>query len=76
MELERRNISPDLVREVLKKPEQRIAVREGREVFQSRKWIKRKRYLIRVIVKVDRKPAEVVTAYKTSKINKYWREFS
>ena len=30
-------------------------------------------YLVRVFVDVDRSPAEVVTAYKTSKILKYWR---
>ena len=74
MEMERRNISPELVREVLEKPEQRLVVREGREVFQSRKWINGKRYLIRVFVEVDRRPAEVVTAYRTSRITKYWRE--
>jgi hypothetical protein len=74
MEMERRNILPELVREVLEKPEQRLVVREGREVFQSRKWIKGKRYLIRIFVEVDRSPAEVVTAYRTSRITKYWRE--
>ena len=31
-------------------------------------------YLVRVVVDVDRNPAEVVTAYRTSKIAKYWRE--
>ncbi len=74
MEMERRDISPELVREVLERPEQRLVVREGREVFQSRKWIKAKRYLIRVFVEVDRRPAEVVTAYRTGRITKYWRE--
>ena len=32
-----------------------------------------KRYLVRLFVDVDRAPAEVVTAYRTSKIEKYWR---
>jgi hypothetical protein len=31
-------------------------------------------YLVRVFVDIDRRPAEVVTAYRTSKIAKYWRE--
>lgn len=31
-------------------------------------------YLVRVVVDIDREPAEVVTAYRTSKISKYWRE--
>jgi hypothetical protein len=33
-----------------------------------------KMYLVRAFVDIDRKPAEVVTAYRTSKISKYWRE--
>lgn len=75
-EMKRRNISPALVQEVLEKPEQRLVVREGREVFQSRMWLEGKHYLIRVFVEVGRRPAEVVTAYRTSRINKYWREVS
>jgi len=30
--------------------------------------------MVRVVVDVDREPNEVVTAYRTSKIEKYWRE--
>jgi hypothetical protein len=30
-------------------------------------------FLLRVFVDVDRQPLEVVTAYRTSKIEKYWR---
>jgi hypothetical protein len=33
-------------------------------------------YLLRVFVDIDRRPAEVVTAYRTSRIEKYWREES
>lgn len=29
-------------------------------------------FLVRVVVDVDRQPAEVVTAYRTTKIAKYW----
>ncbi len=35
-----------------------------------------RRYLAPVFVDVDRSPAEVVTAYRTSKIDKYWRRQS
>jgi hypothetical protein len=31
------------------------------------------KYLLRVFVDVDREPPDVVTAYRTSKIDKYWR---
>lgn len=30
-------------------------------------------YLVRVFVDVDRDPAEVVTVYRTSKVEKYWK---
>lgn len=33
-------------------------------------------YLLRVFVDVDRDPPDVVTAYRTSKIEKYWRRHS
>jgi len=31
-------------------------------------------YLVRVFVDVDRRPADVITVYLTSKIAKYWKE--
>lgn len=72
-ETERRGISEDVLRQVLAAPEQRIYVRPGREVLQSRLTFQGKTYLVRVFIDVDREPAEVVTAYRTSKIEKYWR---
>jgi hypothetical protein len=33
-----------------------------------------RRGLPEVVVDVDRQPAEVVTAYRTSRIARYWRE--
>lgn len=32
-----------------------------------------RRFIIRVFVDTNRSPAEVVTAYRSSKIAKYWR---
>lgn len=72
-EMERRGVDEALVRRVLGAPEQRVAVRSGRDVLQSRVEIDGRTYLVRVFVDVDRRPAEVVTAYRTSKIEKYWR---
>jgi hypothetical protein len=71
--LQRRGLDEAIVRQVLAAPEERKAVRPGRDVLQSRIEIADKRYLVRVFVDVDRSPAEVVTAYRTSKIDKYWR---
>jgi len=72
-ELDRRGIDEALVRRVLQAPDQRDVIRPGRNVFQSRVEIEGRMYLVRVFVDVDRDPAEVVTAYRTSKIDKYWR---
>ncbi len=71
-EMRRRGLDALLVRQVLTAPAQRLAVRPGRVVLQSRFEIDGEWYLIRVFVDVDRKPAEVVTVYRTSKIDKYW----
>jgi len=69
-----RGMPLDLGRDVLAGPDQRIVVKPGRIVVQSRCEVygPKKLYLIRVVVDVDRKPAEVVTVYLTSRIAKYW----
>ena len=74
--LRRRGLDETVVRHVLAVPEQRIAVRPGREVVHSKIELAGRRYLAPVFVDVDRSPAEVVTAYRTSKIDKYWRRQS
>jgi uncharacterized protein DUF4258 len=75
-EMGRRGVSQEVVARVLRGPEQRFEVRPGRAVFQSRLVLEEPSgtFLVRVFVDVDRRPAEVVTAYRTSKIDKYWRE--
>lgn len=74
-ELKRREIARETVHRVLTAPEQRHEVRPGRDVFQIRVFLGEppKTYLVRVFVDINLEPAEVVTAYRTSKISKYWR---
>jgi hypothetical protein len=74
LEMQRRGIDETAVRAVLAAPDQREAVRSGRDVLRSLIELAGRRYLVRVFVDVERTPAEVVTAYRTSKIAKYWRE--
>ena len=75
-EMKRRGITREEVIMILSSPDQAIEVEAGRVVLQS--LIKRgdpsQAYLLRVFVDIDRQPAEIVTAYLTSKINKYWGE--
>lgn len=72
-EIDRRGITAELLDQVLKNPGQRFDVRPGRVVLQSRIQESGREFLIRVFVDIDRRPAEVVTAYRTSRIAKYWR---
>jgi hypothetical protein len=55
------------LRAVLSAPERVIPVRDGRIVAQG--WVGD--YLLRAFVDIDRDPPEVVTVYRTSKIDKY-----
>lgn len=73
-EMARRGISEEMVSGVMSAPEQRLPVRTGRVVLQSRvaRGAEERAALVRVFVDVDRAPAEIVTVYATSKIAKYW----
>ncbi len=74
-QMQRRQISEHHVGRVLAAPEQTEKVRKGRMIYQSRIKLGEgaKTYLIRLILDIDREPPEVVTVYRTSKIEKYWR---
>jgi hypothetical protein len=62
-----------MVESTVVNPEQRLPVRVGRDVFQSRIPTADGVRLVRVFVDTDQTPPVVVTAYKTSRIAKYWR---
>ena len=73
-EMRRRGLSRETVHQVVTTPEQRIDSHPGRAILRSRvTYGGGKIYLVRVVVDIDRRPAEVVTAYRTSRISKYWR---
>ncbi len=74
-EMERRGIQEAEIAAVLSAPEQEEVARPGRVVYQSRfeRGEPARLVLLRVFVDVDREPAEVVTAYWSSKVEKYWR---
>jgi hypothetical protein len=70
----RRGLSEDVVLGVARSPEQRLAVRPGREVRQSRIGMPEggTLYLVRAVVDSGQDGDTVVTVYRTSKIDKYW----
>jgi hypothetical protein len=63
------------VRAVLANPEQVEMVRDGRAVYQAKLGMGEppKTYVLRFLIDIDRKPPYIVTVYRTSKIEKYWR---
>ena len=66
-QMSKRQITKAEVSQALGSPEKVLPVREGRVVAQSLV----SGYLLRVFVDVDREPLEVVTAYRTSRIDHY-----
>jgi len=60
--MQRRDVTDGLVQHVVAAPEQRFPVRDGRVVLQSRVTMGRppKMYLVRVVIDIDRRPAEVL----------------
>jgi hypothetical protein len=73
-EMERRRISLSLVESVLDNPQQIVPEKEGRKAYQSQvDFGDGKIFLLRVLVADDVDPKVVITVYRTSKIEKYWR---
>jgi len=73
-ELNRRGIPLRMIEAVADHPEQRIPEHPGVWICQSRvRFGDGRIYLLRVVVADDEDPPVVVTAYRTSKIEKYWR---
>jgi hypothetical protein len=73
-EMLRRGIPSALVDGVLQNPQQIVDLPDGKKAYQSKVDFGAGRiFLLRAIVAFDVDPPLVVTVYRTSKINKYWR---
>jgi len=73
-EMESRGVPEIIVEKILQNPEQIVKEYGNKKAYQSiidSGW--GKNYLVRVIVNDTVDPSKVVTVYKTSKIEKYWR---
>ena len=73
-EIERRKIPQALVESVLESPDQIVPERGILKAYQSRRDMSGKMFLVRVIVDDTVDPAVVVTVYRTTKIEKYWKK--
>ena len=74
-QMARRGISESAVVQVLTSPEQVVTYSQDQAIYQSRMTMGEppRTYLLRVFADVNREPVEVVTVYRTSKVEKYWR---
>jgi len=73
-EARHRGIPPELLEEILDSPEQLVQLNAVTSVYQSRVTDNAGRtYLNRATVSTEIAPGVVVTVYRTSKIDKYWR---
>src|SRR3972149_12157007 len=72
----RRNISEELIRSVIENPQQKLPSQKGRVIVQSKYNDEKedKEMILRVIGIASVEDFKVITVYKTSKINKYWKE--
>jgi len=74
-EMRRRKIPEKLLNETLSAPQQVVPGKKGRKVYQSKLDFGRgKIFLLRAVVADQHDPAVVITLYRTSKIEKYWRK--
>ncbi len=73
-EMYRRSITQDQVEAVISNPGQILLGRNQRTIYQSKvSFDSGKVYLLRVFVDENASPSVVITVYRTSKIEKYWR---
>jgi hypothetical protein len=75
-EAKRRRIAIDLIHSVVAAPQQHFPTVKGRTILQSKYYdpVLGREMLLRVIVERRETADLVITAYKTSKIEKYWME--
>ena len=75
-EIQRRGIEESDIISVINQPQQIIPSKKGRIILQSKYYDRRERkeMLLRVIGKENPERFGLITAYKTSKIEKYWRK--
>jgi hypothetical protein len=74
-EMERRGIPLKILDSILKDPQQVVNDPAGNRVYQSKvDFNEGKIYLVRVVTTEEAGILVVVTVYRTSKVQKYWRK--
>jgi hypothetical protein len=73
-EMERRRITEDDLKDLINQPQQKISTEKNRMILKKKYFdnIIKKEMLLRIIGKQEHGKFVVITAYKTSRIKKYW----
>ena len=73
-EAERRGITEEFIKFIVNNPQQKLPSKKGRVIVQYKYYdeAENKEMLLRVIGIETSEAFQVITAYKTSKISKYW----
>ena len=71
--MERRAIPLSVVEQVLSAPAQKVPEHTNVMCYQSIIEINLNLYLVRVMVNETVAPHKVITVYRTSKVDKYWK---
>jgi len=74
--VERRGITEELIKFVVKNPQQKLPSKKGRVILQNKYYdqIEKKEMILRVVGIEGPEKFNVLTVYKTSKIGKYWMD--
>ncbi len=72
----RRQLSEEVIRDVATNPQQMVELKQKRKVCQSRYYDQNegREMLLRIICEERTDQLFVITAYKTSKIDRYWQQ--
>jgi hypothetical protein len=74
LEMERRKIDRSITDSVISAPVQKVLEHSDVICYQSKISMDGCPYLVRVMVNESKVPYLIVTVYRTSKIEKYWRK--
>ena len=73
-QIKRRGLTREIIFDVLNRPDQMIELGISEIAYQKIIFFSKenKDYLVRVIISIAKQPNLIITAYKTSKISKYY----
>lgn len=75
-QMKERRITEEMVFAIITAPQQTILQGEERVIYQSVQFFEaeKRNFLVRVFVNIVKQPNLVITVYRTSKIDKYWKD--